>query len=436
MDFFCVSATAPNIALTLNVSITQVTWGITLVLMFRSLGATIFGLASDYYGRKYTYILVCLLFVVIEIGTGFVKTYGQFLGVRALFGIAMGGFYPICATTALEDQPTKARGILSGLFLPGYNLGYIFAMAFFLAFEHTFKEGEGWRSLFWFSAGLPCILITWRFFLPETQTFIKLQEQKKILKEHDERAKVGIYKYLDKTIVTTIKTEWVLFIYLVLLMAGFNFTSHGSQDLFNTLLQKQLNIDSKTRVTIICVSNLGAIVGGLFFGQLNELLGRRLTIIICQIMAGAFLYPSFFSDHVPGIIGGYFFLNFAVMGAWGVVPIHLLELVNTNHRSFLSGVVYQLGNLASSASSTIEAQIGTQFPIGDKTGSYDYGLVMAIFCGAVFGYMIIIIILGPERYHRDLGIESDTNSIQRADDSEGASTVESKEVPEHVEQKV
>ncbi|WEJ96924.1 Carboxylic acid transporter [Yamadazyma tenuis] len=326
MDFFCVSATAPNIALTLNVSITQVTWGITLVLMFRSLGATIFGLASDYYGRKYTYILVCLLFVVIEIGTGFVKTYGQFLGVRALFGIAMGGFYPICATTALEDQPTKARGILSGLFLPGYNLGYIFAMAFFLAFEHTFKEGEGWRSLFWFSAGLPCILITWRFFLPETQTFIKLQEQKKILKEHDERAKVGIYKYLDKTIVTTIKTEWVLFIYLVLLMAGFNFTSHG--------------------------------------------------------------------------------------------------------------VVYQLGNLASSASSTIEAQIGTQFPIGDKTGSYDYGLVMAIFCGAVFGYMIIIIILGPERYHRDLGIESDTNSIQRADDSEGASTVESKEVPEHVEQKV
>lgn len=82
-DFFCVSASALAIAETLKVSISDVTWGITLVLMFRSLGAVIFGFVSDTYGRKPAYLICVGLFVVIEIATGFVQTYAQFLGVRA-----------------------------------------------------------------------------------------------------------------------------------------------------------------------------------------------------------------------------------------------------------------------------------------------------------------------------------------------------------------
>lgn len=31
------------------------------------------------------------VFIVLEMGTGFCNTYEQFLAVRALFGIAMGG---------------------------------------------------------------------------------------------------------------------------------------------------------------------------------------------------------------------------------------------------------------------------------------------------------------------------------------------------------
>ena len=141
MDFFCVSAAASEMALTLGVSIEDITWGVTLVLMLRSVGAIIFGVVSDHYGRKWPFIACCLLFVILEIGTGFVKTYEQFLGVRALFGIAMGGMYGNAAATALEDQPQKARSILSGLFLPGYNFGYLLAVVFFRAFENTYKRG-------------------------------------------------------------------------------------------------------------------------------------------------------------------------------------------------------------------------------------------------------------------------------------------------------
>ena len=428
LDFFCVSASASNIAHTLNVDIKQITWGLTLVLMTRSIGAVIFGLISDTYGRKWPYIAICFLFIVIEILTGFVQSYTQFLAVRAIFGILMGAMYPVASTTALEDQPTNARSILSGFFLPGYNLGYLLAIVFFRAFEFSYKGDEGWRALFWFSAGLPLILIIWRLFSPESETFLRLKESKK---RHAQRnceeagEKRGLVSgFWNSPLMITMRTEWLMFIYLIFMMSGLNFISHGSQDLYPTFLVKQLNIGPDAKTVIMTVVNLGAICGGIFFGQLTELLGRRLTVVVTMVFSACFLYPSFYSSHVPTIIGGYFFLNFGVMGCWGVVPIHLMELVNTTHRSFLSGVAYQLGNLASSASSTIEADLGTKFPIkGKAADAYDYGKVMLIFCAAVFIYMIFIILIGPERFHKDLSVrdpyadDSDNESQESSDKS-------------------
>ncbi|KAG7192555.1 uncharacterized protein KQ657_001654 [Scheffersomyces spartinae] len=416
LDFFCVSVSAPEIAKSLGVSITDITWGVTLVLMLRSVGALIFGLSADYFGRKWCFILICFLFVVVELGTGFVQTYQQFLGVRALFGVLMGAFYPIASVTALEDQPMKARSILSGFFLPGYNLGYLLATVFYRGFQFTYKEGEGWRSLFWFSAGLPVILIAWRMCFPESPSFQKLKARRAKLRDermakHTEStgSKPSLWTRIKSNdLLETIRTDWLLLIFLVLLMSGFNFMSHGSQDLYPTLLVKQHNASPNQKTIIMVVVNIGAICGGIFFGNLTELLGRRLTIMICCLFSSAFLYPSFFSNTLSGIIGGYFFLNFGVMGAWGVAPLHLMELVNTAHRAFLSGIVYQLGNLASSASITIEARIAERFPLKNKpAGTYDYGKVMCIFCAAVFAYMLVAVFLGPEKFHKELSLKHD-----------------------------
>lgn len=72
-------------------------------------------------------------------------------------------------------------------------------------------------------------------------------------------------------------------------------------------------------------------------------------------------------------------------------------------------IAYQLGNLASSASSTIEAQIGTRFPLNNDPSSdaYDYGKVVGIFCGAVYTFMILVIFCGPERFHRVLNVNDE-----------------------------
>lgn len=84
------------------------------------------------------------------------------------------------------------------------------------------------------------------------------------------------------------------------------------------------------------------------------------------------------------------------------MPLYLIELVNARHRATLSGLVYQLDNLASSSSSTIEAELGFKSKADD---TYYYSGVMCNFYVAVFAYITISLILGPERFHRNLVIQ-------------------------------
>lgn len=78
--------------------------------MLRVVGAMTFGVACDRYGRKWPWIVNQVLFIVFEMCTGFTQTFKQFLGVRALFGIAMGGLYANAISSALEDAPIECRG--------------------------------------------------------------------------------------------------------------------------------------------------------------------------------------------------------------------------------------------------------------------------------------------------------------------------------------
>lgn len=89
-DFFTVSLTATEIAEDFGEKPSAVTWGITITLMLRSVGAIISGSISDKYGRKWIMIFNLFCFIVLELGSGFTQNLPQLLGVRALYGIAMG----------------------------------------------------------------------------------------------------------------------------------------------------------------------------------------------------------------------------------------------------------------------------------------------------------------------------------------------------------
>lgn len=206
-------------AITFGKTTTDITWGITLVLMFRSVGAVIFGVASDRYGRKWPFVFNNGLFIVLELGTGFCQTYKQFLACRALFGIAMGGLYGNAMATALEDCQEEARGLISGMLQQGYAFGYLLATAFARGLVNT--TPHGWRPLYWFGACPPVIFIIFRLFLPETDAYI---ERELVRTERGDIT--GTFVAEGKV---ALRRHWLVLIYLVLLMAGFNFMVGLSQ---------------------------------------------------------------------------------------------------------------------------------------------------------------------------------------------------------------
>lgn len=273
-DFFSISLNASQLAKDFDKTVKDITWGITVVLMLRSVGGFFFGYLGDKYGRKWPLIANLLCVCVLEIGTGFIKNYQQFLGVRAVFGIMLGGVYGNAAATALDDCPAEAKGFISGFLQQGYAFGYLLAVVFKRAIADNAKQK--WRAMFWFGAGV-CFLITcFRASLPETKLFLKQKEIERYNIEH------GIYqKTFKEKAKASLKVYWLMIIYMVLLMAGFNFMSHGSQDLYPTLLTVRYNFSDNATTVTNCVANLGAITGGILIGHFSNFTGRRLAIIGC-----------------------------------------------------------------------------------------------------------------------------------------------------------
>ena len=61
-----------------------------VTLLFRSLGAVIFGLISDRFGRKWPLVVNLIIVAVLELATAFTTNFNAFLAVRSLFGVGMG----------------------------------------------------------------------------------------------------------------------------------------------------------------------------------------------------------------------------------------------------------------------------------------------------------------------------------------------------------
>lgn len=430
-DFFTVSLTLGPLAKHFDKPISEITWGISLVLMLRPLGSILFGVWSDRWGRKWPFVFNCVLFIVLELGTGFCNTYNQFLACRALFGIAMGGLYGNAAATALEDCPDAARGIMSGLYQGGYPLGYLLATALARALVDT--TSHGWRPLFWFSAGPPVFLIIWRLCLPETQAF----RERQMLRRSGPAAKTNFLGMASKSI----KNYWLTLIYMVVLMSGFNYMvsgsrsvthvvsngtyqmqSHGSQDLYPTLLTNQLQFSENQKTITQGIGNLGGFIGAVCVGNLSEIFGRRLTIIVSCLLAGALVYPYTFVS-TPAITAVAFFVQFATQGAFGVIPSHLLELSPPEFRSLVVGTAYQLGSLASSASATIQASIGeSHFPLPPGPNGmkrYNYGIVICAVLGAAIALVIVTTFLGPEEKGKLFSVTTRIDEPEQSLRSEG-----------------
>jgi len=371
-DFFLVVFSLTAIAKEFGKTDAQLALTITITLAFRPVGAFIFGLMADRYGRKLPLMIDLVFFSIVEVLSGLAPNYTAFLILRALFGIGMGGEWGVGASLAMEKAPKGSRGVLSGLLQEGYATGYLLAaVCYFFVFPRW-----GWRPMF-FIGGLPALLAIFvRMRVEESEVWEKTR--------HKDWSSLG----------KGIASHWKLFVYLTLLMAGMNFVSHGTQDMYPTFLQRDWGFSPQKRAALTAFSMIGAIIGGISFGYLSDRVGRRRSIVLALVLAIVVIPLWAFSPALVGLVIGAFLMQFMVQGAWGVIPAHITELSPDNVRGFLPGFAYQCGVLIASSVAYLEAVLATRMT---------YAKSMAIVAAIVFSAAAIIAWLGRERHAVEFG---------------------------------
>ncbi len=370
-DFFVLAFVLAPVAKEFHRSIPEIALALTASLATRPIGAFLFGLLADRYGRRLPLMLDILFYSAVEVLSGFAPNYTAFIILRLLYGIGMGGEWGVGASLAMESVPTKWRGTLSGLLQEGYALGYLLAaVAYFTAFPHW-----GWRSLF-FIGGLPALLTIFiRAKVKESEAW------------HRSRTDWSSYR-------RAVFGNWRRFLYLVLLMAMMNFISHGTQDFYPTFLQQQRGFSPRMTAFITMISMTGAIAGGLAIGLLSDRRGRRRAMVTAILLALLLIPLWVFAPSLPLIALGAFLMQFMVQGAWGVIPAHINELSPDRVRGFFPGFAYQLGVLCASSSAYLEAVMGRHL---------SYAQAMALLATTVLISGAIVVALGPEAHRVAFG---------------------------------
>lgn len=376
LDYFILVFVLTDVAHGLQSSVTTASLAITLTLLLRPVGAIIFGALAEKFGRKHVLAFNIVLYSVIEVISALSPTMSFFLITRIFYGVTMGGIWGVASALTMETVPNRSRGWVSGLFQAGYPIGYLIAAILY----GLLGDLIGWRGLFAIG-GLPILLAAYMwFFVKESPVWLER----------------GTSKEKKPHFWDTLKHSWKTIVFAIVLMAVFNFFSHGTQDMYPTFLTEQHGFDNGLVSLIAIFYNIAAILGGILAGTLSQKFGRRRVMIVMSLLVLPAI-PLWAYSHTAVMLGlGAFLVQFMVQGAWGVIPAYLNELMPLGARAMLTGFVYQVGNVIASPNSTLQASWA------ESLGG-NFSLPMSVIAGSVAVIIAILVFFGKET--RDANIE-------------------------------
>ena len=383
LDFFLLIFCVKAISSDFHAKPSDVLSAVFLTQAFRPVGALLFGMLADRYGRRPVLMFNILSFSVIELACAFAPSLGVLLVLRALFGIAMGGEWGVGAALAFETLPTEGRGGFSGILQEGYAFGSILASGAFALLFHAL----GWRGLFMLGASPALLVFYVQARVEESPVWLAADRKR--------RANPNRASYAKN--LASLKSFLPTFLFLIVLMTAFMSFSHGTQDVYPTFLEVQIGLTPQMVGTIGVIYGFAQIAGGIVFGTLSEKWGRKRAIIAAALLSLIAIPPWAYGHSATTLAIGAVVMQFMVQGAWGVVPAYLAELTPAPVRATAPGLAYQLGGLVTSWNAKAQALAA------EKWGSYSNVLAITVVIVALS--LALLASLGHEVRGKDMAAD-------------------------------
>jgi MFS family permease len=158
---------------------------LSICFLFTIVSTIIVGLLADRYGRRLT-LGVCLALSALMVAlTGFAGSVMMLIIYRALgFGLS-NGLSPITSAYVTESAPQRWRGLMMGILMCGYPLGWFLASLL----AAPLIESHGWRAIFY--CAFAVVPLAWLLYklLPESAQFVAASADS--AGQPDWRARIG-----------------------------------------------------------------------------------------------------------------------------------------------------------------------------------------------------------------------------------------------------
>lgn len=334
-----------------------------------AVGALVFGLLADKYGRKSVFMWTLVIFSVASGLSALTTTLAAFMILRFIVGMGLGGELPVASTLVSESVEPKERGRVVVLLESFWAGGWILAALISYFIIPTY----GWRIALVLTAIPALYAIYLRISLPDSPKFEAIKEKKQSVFKNI--AAVWKKEYAKSTLMLWIVWFMVVFSYYgmflwlpsVMVMKGFSMIQSFEYVLIMTLAQlpgyftAAWIIEKLGRKFVLSVYLLGTAISALIFG---------------------------FADTTSVLIISGMFLSFFNLGAWGALYAYTPENYPTIIRGTGVGMAAAVGRLGGIVGPLLVGTLVTQ--------KVDLGWIFMIFTVAILIAVIAIISLGKE----------------------------------------
>ena len=357
----------------------------TATLIMRLIGGVSAGAAADRWGRKLPLMLSILWFSMFAFFSGFSNSYTVLFGLRALFGIGMGGMWAAGMPLVIEHWPARLRGVVSGLLLGGWYWGYLLAAVAFQFVFPLFTGDTAWRAMFWIAIipGFITLAVTAKV----AESPLWLERQRKLRANANaltNEPKFSLLRIFQRDLIgTTVQTTAVIGAFMC------SFYSIGTG--YATLLRRE----QRSTLPYLVAFNVGAICGTAFWGRVSEgRLGRRGAVTITALLGIASIPLYLYVTSSELLFLGAFMMGAFGCGIWGMAPAYVTERYPTEARGVGPGFCY---HAAAAIGALMPLLIGWMDDRGTPLATaMAIPIAVALSCSAAF------IWFGPETRGREL----------------------------------